>query len=242
MQKKHSTHQSIERAISILKAFVPFNQPMGTTELSQMLDLNNPTVCRIMQTLRDNCFLQQDPFTKKYQLGPLAADIGMAVNKSLETRLVAIAQPFIEELSMEIEETVALEVMSGKSTILAYRVNGPQRLNVSLKIGERPPAHAASGAKIIMAYSSPETVDEWLNDKLEPFTPYTITDPTKLKKALIEYRSKGVSFDFGELDIDVYTVAAPIFNHEKKTGGRGCYCCSCSPYDRSSQDESDFIG
>ena len=209
-------HQSIERAINILKAFIPNNQPMGTTELSKRLNLNNSTVCRILQALRDNEVLQQDPFTKKYQLGLLAADIGIAVNQSLETHLTSIAQPFLDELSMSIRETAALEVMSGKSTVLVYRVIGPQRLNVSLNIGERLPVHAVSGAKVIMAFSAPETVDKLLNKKLERFTPNTITDPKIVKKHLIGYHSQGVAFDYGELDIDIYSVAAPIFNHEKR--------------------------
>jgi DNA-binding IclR family transcriptional regulator len=46
--------------------------------------------------------------------------------------------------------------------------------------------------------------------------PKKITDPEVLKKNLIEYHREGIAFDFGEMDIDVHTVAVPIFNYEKK--------------------------
>jgi DNA-binding IclR family transcriptional regulator len=216
MEQSPMTHQSIVRAINFLKAFIPYNQPMGTTEFSERFNLNKSTVCRILQVLRDNELLYQDPDTKKYYLGPLAAEMGMAVSKSLQTHLITIAQPFLDELSITTGEGVALEVLSGQSSILAYQLPTRKTLRVSVNLRERLPCHVTSGAKIIMAFSEPEFVDKLFNKKLERFTPNTITDPKVLKKQLIDYRKQGVAFDHGELDEDVYTIAAPIFNYEKR--------------------------
>lgn len=88
-------------------------------------------------------------------------------------------------------------------------------LRVSVNLGERLPVHVTSGAKIILAYSEPDFVDRLLDKKLVRLTPNTITDPEVLKENLIEYHRQGVAFDYGEMDIDVHTVAAPIFNYEK---------------------------
>jgi IclR family KDG regulon transcriptional repressor len=216
MEQIPMTHQSIVRAINFLKAFIPYNQPMGTNEFSERFNLNKSTVCRILQVLRDNELLYQDPDTKKYYLGPLAAEMGMAVSKSLQTHLITIAQPFLDELSITTGEGIALEVLSGKSSILAYQMPARKTLRVSVKLGERLPCHVTSGAKIIMAFSEPDFVDKLLDKKLEPFTPNTITNPEILREHLIEYRRQGVAFDHGELDEDVYTIAAPIFNYEKR--------------------------
>ena len=210
------THQSIVRAINFLKAFIPYNQPMGTNEFSERFNLNKSTVSRILSVLRDNGLLYQDPDTKKYQLGKLATEIGMAVSKSLQTHLITIAQPFLDELSITTEEGTALEVLSGKSSILAYQMPTRKTLHVSVKLGERLPCHVTSGAKIIMAFSEPDFVDKLLDKKLERFTPNTITNPEILREHLIEYRRQGVAFDHGELDEDVHTIAAPIFNYEKR--------------------------
>jgi IclR family KDG regulon transcriptional repressor len=216
MEQIPMTHQSIVRAINFLKAFIPYNQPIGTNEFSERFNLNKSTVCRILQVLRDNELLYQDQDTKKYYLGPLAAEMGIAVSKSLQTHLITIAQPFLDELSITTGEGIALEVLSGKSSILAYQMPTRKTLRVSVKLGERLPCHVTSGAKIIMAFSEPEFVDKLLDKKLEPFTPNTITNPEILREYLIEYRRQGVAFDHGELDEDVYTIAAPIFNYEKR--------------------------
>jgi IclR family KDG regulon transcriptional repressor len=216
MEQIPMTHQSIVRAINFLKAFIPYNQPMGTNEFSERFNLNKSTVSRILSVLRDNGLLYQDPDTKKYYLGPLAAEMGMAISKSLQTHLITIAQPFLEELSITTGEGIALEVLSGKSSILAYQMPTRKTLHVSVKLGERLPLHVTSGAKIILAFSGSEFVDKVLDKKLERFTPNTITDPEILKKHLVEYRRQGVAFDRGERDEDVYTIAAPIFNYEKR--------------------------
>jgi IclR family acetate operon transcriptional repressor len=92
----------------------------------------------------------------------------------------------------------------------------PKPLRVAVKLGERLPVHVSSGAKIMMAFSEPDFVDKLLNKKLERFTPNTITDPKVLKEHLIEYRKQGVAFDHGELNEDIHSVAAPIFNYEKR--------------------------
>jgi DNA-binding IclR family transcriptional regulator len=89
-------------------------------------------------------------------------------------------------------------------------------LQVSGKLGERLPVHVGSGAKIIMAFSDAKFVEKLLEGKLSRYTPNTITNPEVLKKHLSDYRKQGVAFDNGELDEDVHTVAAPIFNYQKR--------------------------
>lgn len=216
METQPVTHQSIIRAVNFLKIFTPYNHPVGTNELSRKFNLNKSTVSRILNVMKDNDLLYQDPNTRKYQLGPLVAEMAMALNRSLDAHLISIAQPFLDKLSAETGEGVALEVLSGKSSILSYQMPTRKTLQVSVNLGERMPVHVGSGAKIIMAFSEPEFVDKLLDGKLIRFTPNTITDPEILKEHLVEYHKQGVAFDNGELDEDVHTVAAPVFNYQKR--------------------------
>jgi DNA-binding IclR family transcriptional regulator len=71
--------------------------------------------------------LYQDQETKKYQPGSLVAALGTAVFQSLETHLVTIAQPYLDELSIKTGEGVALEILSGESSILAYQMPAKKR-------------------------------------------------------------------------------------------------------------------
>lgn len=207
---------SIEKALEILMAFTPYNQELGTGEISEKLGLHKATASRILRTLADKGFLQQDPATRKFKLGHAASDIGRAYNSGLSPNLVQMAKPFIDELRNNLEETIVLEVLSGTSTVMAYVAEGPQRVRIAGTVGDRLPAHAAAGAKAVMAFLPQETVEKLVKGELLQLTANTITDPSAYRLELEKIRRKGYSIDREELDVGINAVGAPIFNHEDK--------------------------
>lgn len=208
---------SIEKALKILTAFTPYNAEMGSVELSQKLGFHKATVHRILLILARHGFLQQNPFTRKFMLGPSSADIGRAVTQSLSANLIHVARPYIEVLRNRVRETVVLEVIAGKNTIMADIAEGPQPVRIAGTVGSRLPVHAAAGTKVILAYSSPQTVNALLNGEEFPrFTLNTITVPKMLKRQLERIKQEGVAFDCEEIDLGINAVAAPIFNYDGK--------------------------
>ena len=149
-------------------------------------------------------------------LGPAITSLGWAVNHFLNTNLVHIAKPYIDELRNTLTETVVLEVLAGKGTVMAYVAEGPQRVRIAGTIGDRIPIHAAAGAKAILAFSPPEVTDSLLNGTMPRYTPNTITDPEMFQRQLQVIRQQGFAFDNEEIDIGINAVGAPIFNYEEK--------------------------
>ncbi|MBN2027517.1 MAG: IclR family transcriptional regulator [Actinobacteria bacterium] len=207
---------SIEKALEILMAFAPYNRGMGTGEISQKLGLHKATASRILRTLAEKGFLQQDPETKKFTLGPAASSIGRAYINGLNSNLVQLAKPFIDELRSTLEETVVLEVLSGTSTVMAYVAEGPQRVRIAGSVGDRLPVHAAAGAKAILAFSPSETAEKLIAGKLPQLTANTITDMEAYRSRLAHIRRKGYSFDNEEIDIGINAVGVPIFDHDNE--------------------------
>jgi IclR family transcriptional regulator, KDG regulon repressor len=214
--KKQNTHQSLERALEILKTFTPHNQEMGAAEVSEKVGLHRSTVTRLLHVLTRQGFLQQNPSSKRYSLGRAAFEIGRAITQSLKSHFITIAQPHIDALRNSIGETVALEVFSGNSTVLASVARGPRLVQVSFRIGDRLPVHVAAGAKAVLAFLPKEVVEGLVSKKLEVFTSNTITNRKVLVKQFDEIRKNGIAFDRGERDSDVHVVAAPVFNHDNK--------------------------
>ena len=207
---------SIEKALEILMAFTPYNQEMGTGEISQKLGLHKATASRILRTLADKGFLQQDPETKKFTLGPIASDIGRAYNNGLSSNLVQLAKPYIDDLRSTLEETVVLEVLSGMGTVMAYVAEGPQRVRLAGTVGDRLPVHAAAGAKAILAFSPEEKVERFIGDDLPQLTPIPSPTPRHTRLELEKIRRKGYSLDEEEIDIGINAVGVPIFNYENE--------------------------
>jgi IclR family KDG regulon transcriptional repressor len=115
-----STHKAVEKALDILMVFIPHNQEIGTVELSEKMGLHKSTVSRLLHVLSGKGFLQQNPETRRFQLGPSAMALGMAIKKSLETNPVHIAKPYIDSLREEVQETITLEVFYGMASPLIY--------------------------------------------------------------------------------------------------------------------------
>ena len=190
---------------------------MGTVEISKKLGFHKATVSRILLTLIKYGFLQQNPQTKKFLLGPSITSLGWAINHFLNTNLVHIAKPYIDELRNNLNETIVLEVLAGTSTVMAYIAEGPQRVRIAGTIGDRIPIHAAAGAKAILAFSPPEVRDSFIiNGAMPRFTSNTITNPEMFQRQLHITRQQGYSFDNEEIDIGINAVGAPIFNYEEK--------------------------
>lgn len=216
MKQRPAKANSIEKTLAILLSFSPYNREMGTVEISQKLGFHKATVSRILLTLTRSTFLEQNPQTKKFKLGPSIRSLGSVANHSVKINMVQIIKPYLDSLRDILKETVVLEVLSGKTTFMAYIAEGPQRVHIAGTLGDRLPIHAAAGAKAILAFSSLEIRDNILDQKMPCLTPNTITDRRTLKRQLQVIRHQGFSYDNEEIDIGISAVGAPIFNHEKK--------------------------
>lgn len=205
---------STEKALAILMAFTPNNHPMGTLELSKKLGIHKSTISRLLHLLTDNGFLHQNPETKKYFLGRAAAEIGNTALRSLKSELVAIAQPYLNDLCEEVGESVALEVVSGTTVVLAHHCEGRGHIRFSFQLGEQVPLHVAAGSKTILAHRPPEFVRRCLNGKLHRYTRNTIVSKKKYRELLATVRKTGIAYDNGERYEDTRAIAAPILDHQ----------------------------
>jgi IclR family KDG regulon transcriptional repressor len=214
MQQSLATHRSLEKALEILLAFAPHNAELGTVELSERVGFHRSTVNRVLHVLERYGFVQQNPDTKKFILGPSIVDLGSAVRRSLNGNLTGIARPFIDALRTRLGETVVLEVATPACTVMAYIAEAPGPIRLKETAGARHGYNAAAGAKSILAHSPEEFQNRILAQKLMRFTPRTITEPGALQKHLKEVRRQGFAFDDEERNSEIRAFGCPVFNHE----------------------------
>ena len=137
--------------MKIFMAFIPQNQELSTTELSDKLGFHKATVSRTLQIFTRYNFLMQNPQTKKYMLGGALIHLGTIARNSFLTTLVNIAKPYIDNLRETLRETVAMEVLAGDNYYMVYVAEGPQHVRIAATVGEMLPKHAAAGAKVILS-------------------------------------------------------------------------------------------
>src|SRR5258708_34407351 len=75
--------QSLERGLTILSSFDEARPVQGIADLARAVGLNKSTTYRYVATLAKLGYVQQDPGTKKYSLGPRVGDLGFAAINSM---------------------------------------------------------------------------------------------------------------------------------------------------------------
>ncbi len=212
MKQNDEKVNAVGKSLEILLAFVPDNEAIGTVELSRKLGFHKATTSRILQNLIDFDFVQQNPHTKKFTLGPAIYKLGQAISNSLTHDLEQIAKPHLNALRDQFDETVVLEVWSGNSTLIAYIAETHRPVRVAGRIGNRLPIHAAAGAKAILAVSEPKFVKSLMSELLAALTPNTITTSADFLDNMAECRAQGFACDREELDVGISAVGVPIFD------------------------------
>lgn len=205
-----ANESSAEKVLNILLSFSASAREMGTTELSLKLGMHKSTTSRLIKTLVNAGFLQQNPSTRKYLLGISAYRMGYAATRTLNTRLLAVAHPYLYNLAQQTGESVAMEMVSGINIILASHVEGPSHLRFNFQQGEVLPINVAAGAKVILANSSPDFVESCLQGEFKRFNDRTIVSKQEYRKHLETIKKEGISYDRGERYTDIHAMAVPI--------------------------------
>src|SRR3954471_6501110 len=156
---RNSGHsQSLERGLAILSAFRSGRPLLGVSDLSREVGLSRSTAHRYIATLAGLGYLQQDPPTRKYRLGPRVLDLGFSAINSMDLR--ELAAPHLQALSDETGHTVNMAVLDGADIVYIERCRTSQRgqrdIDLNLHIGSRLPAYCTSMGKVLLAHLDAE--------------------------------------------------------------------------------------
>jgi IclR family pca regulon transcriptional regulator len=210
------TSQSLERGLAILSSFNSERPLIGVSELSRDLDLSRSTAHRYVATLAKLGYLQQDPESKRYRLGPKVLDLGFSALNSMD--LLEIAAPHLRRLADETQRTVNLAILDGTDVVYIERYRtarpGQQEIDLNLHVGARLPAYCTAMGKAILAFLPEERLNELIKRiEFVPRGPNTLTDPVAFREELARIRASGISVNDEELAYGLRSIAAPIHSH-----------------------------
>ena len=98
---------------------------LGVSDLAREVGLSRSTTHRYISTLAALGYLQQDPATRKYRLGPRVLDLGFSAINSMDLREVAV--PHLQALSDETGRTVNMAVLDGVDIVYIERCRTSER-------------------------------------------------------------------------------------------------------------------
>ena len=203
--------QSVERAARILRELGSGASRLGITELSERLGIAKGTVHGLVRTLERQEFVEQDPETGKYRLGPAMLQLGNAFLDNHELRSRSLL--WADSLAGRVTEAVRVGVLNGPSVLIVHHVFRPDDSVQILEVGASIPWNASALGKAIVAYVEPERRTALLAGEHPRLTGSTIIDGAELKVALEGVVEAGFATEDQEGIVGEAEIAAPVFDN-----------------------------
>lgn len=142
---RRSGTQSIQRAALLVRLIAAHSRPGSRlAEVVQHSCLERSTVRRMLKCLIEEGFVRQDAETRRYALGPLVFELGLAA--APQFNLVDICRPTLTRLAEATGDTVFLTVRSGYDSVCVDRKEGSFPIKaLTLDVGTRRPLGAGAG-------------------------------------------------------------------------------------------------
>ena len=179
-------------------------------EISSDLRIPKSTAHRILSTLISLHYVELEPYSSKYTLGPKFLAIARTVEKRISLNQIAL--PHMNSLSLEIMETVKLSILRDDKVYVIASVESPRKMKITVESGTVFAPHIGAAGKLLLAYCDKPERDRIISRPLERLTQNTITDTEKLAYLLGEIRKDGFARDREEETVGISALAFPIMD------------------------------
>lgn len=202
---------TVDRALKLLLCFDSERVEWTVTELSTKLGYSKSMVHRLLRTFMQHDFIAQDPETSRYRLGMSVLRLSDGVGGPDDLRLTARAA--MRELAAVTKQTCVLTIVDGMQAVSIHKIDSPERIKVTLRVGYRSPLYAGASAKVLLAFLPESEQEAVIEGGLTAMTDNTVQDANVLRKQLQQIREQGYCITNSELDSGLAGIAAPIYNH-----------------------------
>lgn len=203
---------SVERALDVLGVLAAADGPdLGVTEVARALDLSKAVVHRLLTTLASRGFVEVEPTSRRYRLGPSALTLGSAYLDRID--LIDLVRPRLRDLSLATGETATMSLRHGWHRVYVDQVVPDREVRMEVALGRPFPLHAGSSSKAFLAHLDEEDRAAYLAQSvLEVLTPATKVDVAVLRTELDQIRRDGIARSLGERQAGAASIAAPILD------------------------------
>lgn len=199
--------QSLERGLSVIRAFDHDHPELTLSEVAAVTGVTRAVARRFLLTLADLGYVRNDG--RFFSLTAKVLELGYAYLSSLS--LPEVAEPHLEALVGEVNESSSVSVLEGHDVVYVARVPVSRIMTVSISVGTRFPAYATSMGRVLLAGLPEEELAEYLSAvRLERLTARTVASVAALRGEITRVRGQGWSLVNQELEEGLRAMAVPI--------------------------------
>ncbi|WP_431283467.1 IclR family transcriptional regulator [Humitalea sp. 24SJ18S-53] len=201
--------QSVLVAVRVLEALALAGAPLRVTDIARALGEPKGRMHRHLVTLRLAGLVAQDPATERYHLTWRLFEIGQAAGEQFD--LKRIAEPEMHRLRDAAGQSVLLSVPAGAAPLVVHALEADNKVSITVKPGNRPPAHCSAQGRLMLAFASDEARERSLSGTLAPLTRASMTDATAIRARLALVRDRLWETAPSETLLGINVLAAPLF-------------------------------
>ena len=210
--------RSVTKAIRLLDMLGQGNGAYGVSELARLVDMDKSSVSRMLRTLEQAGYVEQDAITQRYSLGLNIGVLGYKALKRMDLRTAA--RPLLERLAETTGECAHIAILADRRAFYIDQVAPERGVGVDAPVGTLAPLHCTALGKVLLAFQ-PDALREDMMQAMsyEPYTRRTLGSAEALRDHLTRVRSHGVAFDDEEYSVGVRCMATPVFRFDNAVCG-----------------------
>ncbi len=180
------------------------------------------TTHRHLQALEEAGFVEQNPLTRQYRLGPALLQLAQMREQTVPRK--ESAMPVLRKLAEITGETTHASVLSGTSVFaLASCESTEHSIRVVIDLNKFP-LHATASGLAILAFGPSDLMNVAV-ENLEAFTSETIKSQATLEATVQSVRETGFGRTIGSFEKEVSSLAVPVFDETRRLAGAISVAC-----------------
>lgn len=207
---------SVRKALGLLSHFSTVRPEIGLTQMCRIAKRDKATTYRHLQALEDAGFIEQNPLTRQYRLGPALLHFA-GIRETTVPRKEG-AQPALLGLAEATGETSHVTVLSRATLYSLTSCESPQHGTRAIIDMTTFPLHATASGLCALAFG-PETLMAEAHEKLESYTDNTPSTSEALAALVAGVRETGFAEANQSYEAEIHGFSTPVFDQTGQFAG-----------------------
>jgi DNA-binding IclR family transcriptional regulator len=212
--------QVLHRAFDILEMLAKDREKSFTlSEIANQLSLNHATCANILKTMVQRQYIEQLGPKKGYHLGAMA--YSLTGNLTYRRDLLRIAEPAMQELGKDIQETVILAILREEKRVLIGEFHSDH--DIQVRTSKEKNAYDTATGRLLIAWISEKEQQTFIRKHgLPPETIWPeVKNETELEAAFLKIKADGFATQVSSAQI--IGLAVPVRRKEEVVAALGVF-------------------
>ena len=205
---------SLDRGLRVIRAFSQETPFMTVAEVARHTEMSRAAARRFLMTLQKLGYAGCDR-NQRYFLRPTILALGYSYLSSLN--LQDSVQSVLHDVATRIGGACSMAILDDLDVVYVARASTYQPLRISVRVGDRVPAHVSSLGRILLGRLCDSELDDHIGRiELRQFTEYSTASTKRLREMIIEARKAGWISANSERIIGLLSLSVPIRNRDAR--------------------------